>query len=73
MKNQFLIALAALLKDKNVFKCFQLANTAMLIQMILSNDNSFGSKAKELSETMNDEEMMEVMNALEQIGNQTIH
>jgi superfamily II DNA/RNA helicase len=45
-----LLSNIALLKDKKIFKCFQLANTAMLIQMILSNDNSFGSKAKELSE-----------------------
>lgn len=39
-----------LLKDKKIFKCFQLANTAMYIQMILSKDESFGSKTKELSE-----------------------
>ena len=30
-------------------------------------------KAKQLSENMTDEEMMDVMDALEQISNQTIH
>lgn len=33
-----------LLKDANVFKAFQIANTAMLIQMIISNDISFNGK-----------------------------
>jgi len=45
-----LLSNIALLKDKKIFKCFQLANTSMLIQMILSKDGSFGSKVKELSE-----------------------
>lgn len=35
-------------KDK-VFKAFQLANTAMLIQIIISNDEAFAGKEKELS------------------------
>jgi hypothetical protein len=33
-----------------VFKCFQLANTAMYIQMIISRDDRFGKKEKFLSE-----------------------
>jgi hypothetical protein len=45
-----LLSNISLLKDKKVFRCFQLANTAMYIQMIISKDESFGSKTKELSE-----------------------
>lgn len=35
-------------KDKsgNAFRCFQLANTAMFIQMIISNDKRFGNKER---------------------------
>lgn len=45
-----LLANIGLLKDKKVFKCFQLANTVMYIQMIISKVESFGSRTKELSE-----------------------
>lgn len=38
------------LEDDVVFRCFQLANTAMLIQLIISNDEDFGKKEKLLSE-----------------------
>ena len=38
-------------KDKNgEFYCFQLANTAMFIQMIISNDRRFGSREKHLTD-----------------------
>lgn len=39
-----------LLKKDDVFKAFQLANTAMLIQIIISNDSNFSGKEKDLSE-----------------------
>jgi hypothetical protein len=40
----------ALLKDDNIFKAFQLANTAMYIQIILSYDPDFNGREKMLSE-----------------------
>ncbi|MBU1626095.1 helicase [bacterium] len=39
-----------ILKDEKVFQCFQFANTAMLIQLIISNDPGFGKEEKYLSE-----------------------
>jgi len=39
-----------LLKDDTIFRAFKLANTAMLIQIIISNDNNFSGKEKDLSE-----------------------
>jgi hypothetical protein len=39
-----------LLNDARVFKAFRLANTAMLIQLIVSNDSAFGKTEKEISE-----------------------
>lgn len=39
-----------LLKDDDTFNVFQLANTAMLIQLIVSNDKDFGREEKELSD-----------------------
>lgn len=39
-----------LLKDGKIFRAFQLANSAMLIQIILSNDDDFSGKEKDLSE-----------------------
>ena len=39
-----------LLKKDNIFRAFQLANSAMLIQIIISNDNDFSGKEKELNE-----------------------
>jgi Helicase conserved C-terminal domain len=38
------------LNDETVFRAFQLANTAMLIQIIVSNDNHFSKVEKEVSE-----------------------
>jgi len=38
-----------LLNDENVFKAFQIANTAMYLQLITSNDRDFGKEEKELS------------------------
>lgn len=38
------------LKDDKIFRAFQLANSAMLIQIILSNDDDFSGKEKELVE-----------------------
>ncbi len=38
------------LNDETVFRAFQLANTAMLIQIIISNDNHFSRTEKEVSE-----------------------
>jgi hypothetical protein len=38
------------LNDENVFRAFQLANTAMLIQIIISNDKDFTKQEKEVSE-----------------------
>ena len=43
-----------LASDEAVFQCFQLANTAMLIQMIISIDKRFGAKEKEWSEISQD-------------------
>jgi hypothetical protein len=40
----------SLLKDKQIFRAFQIANTAMYIQLIISNDADFGNREKELSE-----------------------
>jgi hypothetical protein len=45
-----LISNVDLLLNDNVFKAFQIANTAMLIQLIISNDIRFGKVEKELSE-----------------------
>ncbi len=42
-----------ILKNDNVFKAFQIANTAMYIQLITSNDIDFGKREKELSEINN--------------------
>jgi len=42
-----------LLEDDNIFKAFQVANTAMYLQMITSNDKDFGKDEKELSEIAN--------------------
>jgi len=39
-----------LLKDDKIFRAFQLANSAMLIQIIISNDDDFSGKEKELAE-----------------------
>tara|TARA_B110000902_G_scaffold223049_1_gene259603 strand:- start:3130 stop:6855 length:3726 start_codon:yes stop_codon:yes gene_type:complete len=39
-----------LLKDDKIFRAFQLANSAMLIQIIISNDDDFSGKEKHLSE-----------------------
>jgi len=36
--------------NENVFKAFQVANTAMFIQLIISNDKDFGKYEKELTE-----------------------
>lgn len=40
----------ALLEDQTIFQAFQIANTAMYIQLIISNDADFGNREKELSE-----------------------
>ena len=37
------------LNEETVFRAFQLANTAMLIQIIVSNDNNFSKTEKEVS------------------------
>lgn len=39
-----------ILNDDKVFKAFQIANTAMLIQLIVSNDKRLGKVEKEISE-----------------------
>lgn len=39
-----------LLKGEKVFRAFQFANTAMLIQLIISNDEAFSKKEKDLTE-----------------------
>tara|TARA_R110001592_G_scaffold103051_1_gene290394 strand:- start:23396 stop:25132 length:1737 start_codon:yes stop_codon:yes gene_type:complete len=39
-----------LLDDENIFEAFQIANTAMLIQLIISNDKNLGKTEKELFE-----------------------
>ena len=39
-----------LLKSDDIFRAFQLANSAMLIQIIISNDNDFSGKEKDLEE-----------------------
>jgi len=39
-----------LLEDDKVYRAFQLANTAMLIQIIISNDPDFSGKEKDLCE-----------------------
>jgi len=38
------------LSDETIFRAFQLANSAMLIQIIISNDNHFSKTEKEVSE-----------------------
>ncbi|MBW6535766.1 MAG: hypothetical protein K0B11_12200 [Mariniphaga sp.] len=38
------------LKTDKVFRAFQLANSAMLIQIIISNDNDFSGKEKDIEE-----------------------
>lgn len=43
-----------LLKNDEIFRAFQLANSAMLIQIIISNNNEFSGKEKELSELNTD-------------------
>ncbi|MBI4844499.1 MAG: helicase [Nitrospirae bacterium] len=45
-----LIKGVGILENENdeVFRCFQLANTAMFIQMIISRDNRFGNKERHL-------------------------
>ena len=40
----------SLLSIDDTFRAFQIANTAMYIQLIISNDTHFGKKEKELSE-----------------------
>lgn len=45
----------ALLEDQKIFKAFQVANTAMYIQLIISNDADFGVKEKELSEASSED------------------
>ena len=42
-----------LLANDDIFKAFQLTNTAMYIQLITSNDKDFGKDEKELSELTN--------------------
>lgn len=37
-------------RDESVFKAFRVANTAMFIQLIISNDKDFGKYEKELNE-----------------------
>lgn len=39
-----------LLKNDKIFRAFQLANTAMLMQIIISNDKDFSGKEKELND-----------------------
>jgi superfamily II DNA/RNA helicase len=39
-----------LLDDPDIFRAYQIANTAMYIQLIISNDINFGNTEKELSE-----------------------
>ncbi len=41
-----------LLAREDVYSAFKLANTAMLVQIILSNDPAFGGNEKELDETL---------------------
>lgn len=41
-----------LLNDEKTFNVFQLANTAMFMQLIVSNDKNFGKEEKELSESI---------------------
>lgn len=43
-----------LLNDNKIFRAFQLANTAMLIQIIISNDTDFSGKEKDLCELNSD-------------------
>jgi hypothetical protein len=43
-----------LLSDDNTFRAFQIANTAMYLQLIISNDADFGKREKELSEASTD-------------------
>jgi hypothetical protein len=39
-----------LLSDDNIYRAFQIANTAMYLQLVVSNDPDFGKREKELSE-----------------------
>jgi hypothetical protein len=43
-----------LLEDDKIYRAFQLANTAMLIQIIISNDSDFSGKEKDLNELNSD-------------------
>jgi hypothetical protein len=43
-----------LLEDDKIFRAFQLANTAMLIQIIISKDTDFSGKEKDLCELKSD-------------------
>ena len=43
-----------LLKDDDAFRAFQIANTAMFIQLITSNDLDFANTEKELSDASNE-------------------
>jgi hypothetical protein len=49
-----------LLKNDNIFRAFQLANTAMLIQIIISNDPDFSGKEKDLGELNADIDYSEI-------------
>lgn len=44
-------SLALLRSNEDARTCFRLANTAMLMQMVLSDDTTFGKKEKTLTET----------------------
>ena len=39
-------------ESRNAFRCFQLANTAMFIQMIISRDNRFGNEERHLTDNV---------------------
>jgi len=43
-----------LLKHDEIYRAFQLANSAMLIQIIISNDNDFAGREKELNDLKSD-------------------
>lgn len=62
-----------LLKDDKVFKAFQIANTAMLIQLIVSNDKRLSKVEKEISEfdkdiNFNNLDFFKNYNSKEQLG-----
>jgi len=48
---QRLITNVTILKEEKAFRAFQIANTAMLVQLIASHDPDFSKTGKELSET----------------------